>query len=391
MAFIMTHVAILFEFPTLNGGEQSMLAVLEHVRSNAGFRFTAIAPSSGPLAERLAELQISLRRFDVRDEAGTRRSASDLQRELASLVGDIQPDLLHANSLSMCRLTGQLSPDLGILCCRTGHLRDIIKLNATVIRDLNQNNGLIAVSHATRDFHTAQGLDESRCHVIHNGVDTNRFQKSSDHSLRSRLLPDVPIDHKVVLNVGQICLRKGQLLAAQAVCNVLSNRRDVHLVLVGERHSAKQETIEFEDAIRNEFASRGLAHHLHMMGYRSDVADLMNAADLLVHAAHQEPFGRTLLEAASCGLHIAATSVGGTAEMLRPSTDAILIPSRDIQAMADAIETILSSPQDARQLSKSAQNRVATHFRIEHAAENLGRFWLTASESFRMERTISKL
>lgn len=371
---IMPHVAVLFEFPTLNGGEHSMLAVLKRLSRVDEFRFTALAPQNGPLAEQLAAWQISHQPFEVRDAGGTKRDASELQLELTSAIGVLRPDLLHANSLSMSRLTGQLSGS-ACPCCRTGHLRDIMRLNAKVIRDLNQNDALVAVSEATREYHLSQGLNPEKCCVIYNGVDLEQFRPQEDTPERSELLSDVPEHARLLLNVGQICLRKGQLVLAQAVREVLRTYPDVHLVLAGARHSEKQESVEYERAIREEFRSHGLSQHLHLAGCREDVADLMNSADILVHAAHQEPFGRTLLEAAACRLPIIATTTGGTAEMLRHGREAILVAPGDHEKLAAAIQLLLADPVRCTTHSANAFTRVSSKFSIAKAATELGEFW----------------
>jgi glycosyltransferase involved in cell wall biosynthesis len=297
-----------------------MLSVLDTLRADTAFRFVALAPASGLLADELRRRQILHHDFSVRNEAGEKLPGDVIMQRLSGLLKELRPDILHANSLSMSRLTGQLATAALPGLKRTGHLRDIIKLKRKVVSDLDQNDGLIAVSRATQHFHVKQGLDPSRCGVVYNGVDTERFQPRDNRTLRSKLFPSVPADHYILLNVGQICLRKGQLDLAKAVVGLLQDRGDVHLAIVGQRHSTKQESVEYEAAIHHEFASAGCGSHLHMLGYRDDIPDLMNAADLLVHAARQEPFGRTLLEAASSGLPVIATDVGGTAEMLRTRT-----------------------------------------------------------------------
>jgi glycosyltransferase involved in cell wall biosynthesis len=374
---IMLHVAFLFEFPTLNGGERSMLAVLNELKGDSTFRFSAIAPPDGELANELARLGISVHPLTIRH--GDKKLPVDiLHQQLRQTVQQIAPDVLHSNSLSMSRLAGQLDfPDQPELL-KTGHLRDIIKLNARVISNLNANHALIAVSAATRDFHVGQGLDSNRCHVIYNGVDTEIFRPRRRELVRAEILPDLPQDAVVLLNVGQICLRKGQRQLAESLCQLLHDRQDVHLLIVGERHSAKAESIAFESAIQEAFTGIGKSSQLHRLGYRNDVHLLMNASDLLVHAAYQEPFGRTLLEAAASGLPIVATDVGGTAEMLRRDQDAILI-SQDSNSQYSQLATtaleLLDNPDRRQQLADSAQQRIHDQFTIQTAAKRLGEFW----------------
>ncbi len=371
----MPHVAVLFEFPTLNGGEHSMLSVLDMLLEEGAFEFTALAPGTGLLADELTKRQIPVRDFSVRNDDGIKCPYDVIEQRLSDLLHELRPDILHANSLSMSRLTGQLASTALPPLKRTGHLRDIIRLKKKVVSDLNRNDGLIAVSKATSDFHVAQGLDPLRCRVVHNGVDTERFQPCDSAILRAKLFPSVPATHTILLNVGQICLRKGQLDLAKAVVGLLQDHSDVHLAFVGQRHSTKQESVDYEAAIQQQFTQAGCGTHLHMLGYRDDIPDLMNAADLLVHAARQEPFGRTLLEAAASGLPIVATNVGGTPELLRPDTDAILVSSGDVASLKAAIDKTLANPELRRSLAASARQRIEANFTVKSAADQLAKFW----------------
>lgn len=352
-----------------------MLSVLELLRQDDQFEFSAIAPEVGELAERLARLKIRHVPFSVRPH-GVKQPTAVLHSQLQQIVTQTAPDILHSNSLSMSRLTGQIDFDARPSLVRTGHLRDIIKLSAKVIADLNANDALVAVSCATRDYHTNQGLDSERCSIVHNGVDTQIFQPQNTTSLRQRLLPQIPDDAKIVMNVGQICLRKNQLELARAVCRLLETRDDLHLVIVGERHSTKAESIAFENAIAAEFAAARKSARLHQLGYRDDVHLLLNAASILAHVAHQEPLGRTLLEAAACGLPIIATNVGGTSEILRHNQDALLIDATDQHQIAAAIDQLIDDEPRQQTLGKSGRQRVLDHFNVERAAEQLKQFWI---------------
>ena len=107
-------VGLLFEFPSLNGGEYSMLSVLEQLKGTLYFH--ALAPPSGPLADRLDQLGIPRTGFSVRDPSDRKRPVAELTAELEQLRSTLQLDVLHANSLSMARLSGTL----GHTGCCTG-------------------------------------------------------------------------------------------------------------------------------------------------------------------------------------------------------------------------------------------------------------------------------
>ena len=154
------RVAVAFEYPSLNGGERSFLAVLGRLRDR--FDLVALAPPDGPLGDELRRRGVPL--FPMHGRG---------KREYLAAYRDARPDLIHGNSLAVGRTLGRLADDLP--CPTTAHLRDILNLSAAATRDLNRNRGLVAVSAATRDHHVARGLDPAITRVVHNGIDPAAF------------------------------------------------------------------------------------------------------------------------------------------------------------------------------------------------------------------------
>src|SRR5262249_30507474 len=155
------------EHPTLLGGERSMLATLPTVAA-AGFDIQIAAPAAGPLADALREREISHAPLATIRDSKEHLLLEPTRAELAKLLARLCPDLVHANNLSIARISGPVVANAGIRSI--GHLRDIVRLSHQAINDLNQHSRLIAVSHATREAHVRQGLDADHCVVLHNGV-----------------------------------------------------------------------------------------------------------------------------------------------------------------------------------------------------------------------------
>jgi glycosyltransferase involved in cell wall biosynthesis len=368
------RIAIVCEYSTLNGGERSLLAVLEHV-DRSQFDVHILAPPTGPLARELQRLAIAHIPLNLHDGAG-RLSRDESLRRLEAACAALQPDLVHANSLSMGRLTGALAQRLSIPCC--AHLRDIIALSAAAVADLNRNTQLVAVSHATRDYHVARGIDPDRVQVIYNGVDVDAFRsRPAEGWLRREL--GLPADRLIVATIGQICLRKGQDVLAEAAVLNAGLLPHVHYVFVGERYSSKPESVDFEQRIARRFVEAGIADRAHWLGYRDDVARLLNEIDLLAHPARQEPLGRVLLEAGAAGRPIVATNVGGTPEIVCDGASALLVPPGDAPSLAAAIRRLADDPGLRQRLGTAARQRITERFPITESAARLAHFWATPS------------
>ena len=364
----MPRLFILCEYLTLLGGERSMLATLPSVAAS-GFDVAIAAPPAGPLAEELSRRGISHISWPTHDEQGQRYPLPELRASLATLLRAVRPDLLHANSLSTSRIAGPVAAD-----ARTrsiGHLRDIMKLAPQVVTDLNLHTRLLAVSHATRDFHVAQGLSQTKCQVLYNGVDLNKFHpRHRADTLRHEL--QLPVQSRCAAVVGQIGLRKGTDVAIEAANQLASEFADLHWLIVGERTSTKDESHEFEARLRAASSQPPLAGRVHFLGTRTDMPPLLATCDLLVHAARQEPLGRVLLEAAATGLPVVATDVGGTREIFPADTNsAVLISPDRPDQLASAVRSLLSSDSQRVALGAAARRRAESAFDIRNAAANL--------------------
>ncbi len=372
------RVALVFEFGTLSGGERSMLAVVEWLaQRRSGWRFVALAPRRGPLAEALAEAGVELRPFELRDVSGRKQPLDQAVDRLAGTVARCQVDLVHANSLSMARLLGRAAPALDVPAA--GHIRDIVRLSRAAVHDVNQNRLLVAVSQATADFHAAQGVALSRLRVVYNGVDCDRFRpRPATGWLRREL--GIPPDALLVGTVGQICLRKAQDVLAQAAVQVVRRAPDVHFLLVGARFSQKDESVLLEERARQTVRQAGVEAQVHWLGYRHDVPELLNELDVLAHPARQEPLGRVLLEAAASGVPVVATDVGGTREIFAPDRPgqppaAQLVPPDDPTALAEAVLELRRRPDLRRRLARAARQRAVRLFSVDRAAVALADVW----------------
>ena len=363
----MPRLALLFEYPTLSGGERSILATLDDVRE-AGFDVTAIGPPTGPLAEELCDRSVDILPLATVDADGNRLSQTRIREELGRGLGRLRPHLVHANSLSMGRLAGPVVADAGLL--GISHIRDIVRLSRRAIEDLNCHRRLLAVSRATRDFHVAAGLSAEKTRVLHNGVDLHRFRPRPATGYLHREL-GIPGEARLLGTIGQIGLRKGQDVLLEAAGRLADVLPDVHYLIVGQRWSRKEESRQFEARLR-EAATGVLKGRFHLLGYRDDVDRLLNELVLLIHPARQEPLGRVLLEAAASGVAVVASEVGGTAEIFPSSSRAAcLVRPGDGEALAVAIAGLLGDSDARLSMAAAARRRAEEAFGTTRAAAGL--------------------
>ncbi len=182
------------------------------------------------------------------------------------------------------------------------HVRDIYQLSASQWRILSKATSLIAVSPAVASYLIAGGIPPDQVHILPNGI----------HSVASKVMPlALPGPAPHVACIGQIALRKGQDIFAQAARALWEAGGDATFLLIGERYSNKQESIEFEQRVHRVASPIDLAGRWFHLGYRDDVRELLPHLAMVVVPSRQEPLSRVAIEALSAGVPVIATNVGG--------------------------------------------------------------------------------
>lgn len=106
----------------------------------------------------------------------------------------------------------------------------------------------------------------------------------------------------------------------------------------------------------------GLSGRIRLLGYRSDIPDLLAQSDIFVLASPHEGFGLAVVEAMAAGLPVVATDIPPFREILgtdRAQPCATLVPPGDATAMAAAIRHLIETPSEARRMGIAAKARAA--------------------------------
>lgn len=174
------------------------------------------------------------------------------------------------------------------------------------------------------------GARSDRVRTIWNGCNTERFRvRSRDEARATCGLPPGPA--RFVVYVGRVVQAKGLVELMQAFASLCSRHSDLKLAIVGDG--------VFMPQLRELVASSGVGERVLLPGAMepAQVADWMNAADLLCLPSHSEGYPNVLVEALACGTPVVATDVGGVREIV-DETNGILVPVRDPRALSEALE-----------------------------------------------------
>ncbi|GAA5145929.1 glycogen synthase [Nocardioides marinquilinus] len=184
-------------------------------------------------------------------------------------------------------------------------------------------SAVIAVSAAMRDDVLAAypAVDPARVHVVHNGIDTERWQPALDPD-RVRELGVDP-DRPSVVFVGRITRQKGLPLFLRAVAQLPP---EVQVVLCAGAPDTPEIEAEVTALVDDLARSRTGVVWIRDMLPRDDVVRLLTAATVFACPSIYEPLGIVNLEAMACETAVVATATGGIPEVVVPGETGLLVP-----------------------------------------------------------------
>jgi len=188
-------------------------------------------------------------------------------------------------------------------------------------------------------------LDAGNIHVIHNAIDSKRFQPATPslrHAARRQLR--LPQDAHVMIYVGSGFERKGLKAAIEAVAQT-----DRYLIVVGQ-----DKQLSRYQQLANQL---NCLDRLRFAGVQQDVQPFYHAADALLLPTLYDPFPNVVLEAMACGLAVITSTGCGGAEFIRHGEEGFVCDALDIRALKEAVLAVPALSDDNR-MGAAARCRV---------------------------------
>jgi glycosyltransferase involved in cell wall biosynthesis len=294
--------------------------------------------------------------------AAVLRLAAYLRRESVDVVHSY---LLRSNAIGS--VAGRLARVPVLLCSKRGcHERRGLELGLARIGNWLADRVTVN-AEAVRDFvHANEGCPKEKMAVIPSGVDTERFRPLAGTGFKARL--GLPEDRRVIGVVTRMRVRKGVEEFIRAVGRVRQAHADAVAVIVGE--------VDLDGGLQALVHGLGLEDHLSVLGRRSDMPEVLSAFDIFVLSSHDEGMSNAILEAMAMEKPVVATDVGGTGEVVRHGRSGLLIPPKDPEALAAAIDEMLSQPARAREMGRLGRRIVEDRFSAHAMVRQMERLYL---------------
>ena len=208
------------------------------------------------------------------------------------------------------------------------------------------------VSTAMRDYAISMGTAPHRARVLHNRVDVGKFRRRNpelERRLRHRL--GIQSQDRALLTVGRLVPQKDPITLLRALRILVNRDRSYRLVVIGIG--------KLRQMMDTFIAQSGLSAHVRFEDNvkHDDLPSYLHIADAFVLPALYEGFGIVLIEAQAAGTPIVTTEISGTADVVSRE-NALIVPVRSPDALADAVEKVFSCPDEARRRSRQGERDV---------------------------------
>jgi glycosyltransferase involved in cell wall biosynthesis len=203
-------------------------------------------------------------------------------------------------------------------------------------------------------------IGRDRLALIHSAVDLQRFAQP-DMDAAQAMREQWKAHQPIVAIVGRLREEKGHRFLFEAVAR-LRHRFPALLLIVAGDGSLRQELEQLA-------ATLDIADQVQFLGFRTDVPEILAAADLFVMPSLSEGLGTAAIEASAAGCPIIASRVGGITDVICDGETGRLAEPGDIAGLARAITDFVSDPALAKRMAQAARRCALEHFTVEALVE----------------------
>lgn len=185
------------------------------------------------------------------------------------------------------------------------------------------------------------------------GVDTARFQLLDFDKEKKRMDMGISQGKNVLLSVGELNQNKNHEIIVRAIAKL--KNPNLHYFIAG-RGDLQQYLTELAEEL-------GIGSQLHLLGYRTDIPELYNMADLFVFPSFREGLSVALMEAMASGLACMVSNIRGNVDLVDYEGGVLCKPD-DVDAFAEGIARLIKSKELTEKMGKHNQ-QVMKNFDVQ--------------------------
>ncbi len=251
---------------------------------------------------------------------------------------------------------------LGIGFSFTGHANDLFVHRVGLKGKLLRARFAVGISAWHKNLFEQIGCRPGRVPIVYCGIDSKRFaptEPASGGASHGRLPQEPPR----FVGVGRLVPKKGFDDLVRA-CRLLKDRGVAfHCLIAGSGPEEK--------ALREQIRAADLEKEVEVTGkpvLQEELPEMLRQSRASVLPCVKDNEGdmdglpQVLIEAMACGVPVISTVLVGIPDLVRPGLDGLLVPTRDVEALAKAMTTLAQSPELAHAMGQYARVRAEAYF-----------------------------
>lgn len=228
----------------------------------------------------------------------------------------------------------------------------------------------IAISDAVKD-HLINDFEvnSKKVVLIRNGLDVYDYpvvdDRVKEEKRRELALPNNQVLIGIVARLSDV---KGHDILIKAMQKIVQKNSQTRLLIIGKG--------PMESKLKDMVKKLGLQEHIHFFPTVQKKRGILSCLDIFVMPSLQEGLGLSVMEAQASGLPVVASKVGGIPSLINDGVTGLLVPPKNIDALAHAIDFFMNNKIQAKQIGQRARSFIEKEF----SAKKMGKDTLNLYE-----------
>ena len=280
--------------------------------------------------------------------------------KISLLIRKERIDIVHNNTM-----WGYVGPVSAIITHTklVWHIREMLKEQNVKIRWesfgkrlIGKADVLIAISKYVADGYSKL-ITHSRVELVYDGVDRDKYYLPNRRLMKGKRLN--------IITLGGVRPHKRQMDIVKAVENMINQRKDVFLRIVGD------DTTSYAKEIQAYVKDNKLMHNIEFCGETNDVAEFYKLSDVAVTASAHEAFGRVTVEGMLAGCIVVASDSGANAELIQDKSTGFIYEVGNIEELTKVLLYIFEHKSEGSNYARNGQSHAYDAFDSKENARKI--------------------
>jgi len=325
-----------------------------------------ILPEAGPLAEALAQRGVTFEIVPNPWWTKPKHIGQELDHEATLDSARQMAALLRAWSVDLVYTQTVVAPagPLAAVFAEKPHIWHIHEFSfnpdcidmaipqAALARLIDQTSNLVIFNSQAVAAEWGKWLPASKTKIVRNWIAPGVATPAQSNLAGLAVELEIRSNQFVIAIAGSILPWKRQMDAVKALANLVKERLDVVLLIIGPTLDAN-----YFKAIKEFVHKRRLQDRVRFLGYREDTASVMKLAKVTLVCSMLEPFGRVTVESMACGIPVIGAKSGGTVEIIEDEINGLLFTPGNIGDLTTQLRRLMEDETVRRALGRNALKR----------------------------------